>query len=243
MTTLRVGTWNVEYALGVERNARRAAILRDADADIWALTETHDELDLSSTHAAVSTLQRPSGRVGGRWTTIWTRCPVLAAPAVADPIRTVAALLDTPFGPVLVYGTVMPWGNDAGPDPKSPSTRWTEQGRVLPEQVAEWARLRGQHPGAALVVAGDFNMNLGGKHHYGTLRGRVTLREGSSKNGLFCATETERVPSGALRDPPIDHVAVPACWEGRTTVAAAWEGRAPDGVKLSDHSGLVVEVR
>ncbi len=243
MSTFRIGTWNVEYAAGAPRNVRRAATLSDSDAHVWVLTETHDELDLSASHTAVSTEQRPTGRRGGRWTTIWSRFPVLATPAVTDPIRTVAALLDTPLGQVLVYGTVMPWGNDSGPDPKQPARGWTEQDRVLPEQIADWARLRAEHPDASLVVAGDFNMNLGGKHYYGTARGRTVLRDGLAKSGLFCATETERLPPGWLQHPPIDHVAVPAVWEPRTGVVAAWEGTAADGVKLSDHSGLVVEVR
>lgn len=243
MTTLRIGTWNVEYAAGAVRNARRAEILRDAEADVWVLTETHDELDLSATHTQVSTEQRPTGRRGGRWTTIWSRFPVLATPAVSDTARTVAALLDSPLGRLLVYGTVMPWGNDSGPEPDAPARGWAEQDRVLPEQIAEWVLLRARYPDAALVVAGDFNMNLGGKHYYGTPRGRVTLREGLAKNGLFCATETERLRPGLLRYPPIDHVAVPAAWEGRTDVIAAWEGTTVDGLKLSDHSGLVVELR
>jgi endonuclease/exonuclease/phosphatase family metal-dependent hydrolase len=161
---------------------------------------------------------------------------------LVDPVRTVAALVESPLGRLLVYGTVMPWCNDAGPNPDAPARGWTEQDRVLPEQIAEWEQLRARHAEEALVVAGDFNMNLGGKHHYGTARGRSRLREGLAKNGLFCATETDRLPVGALRFPPIDHVAVPASWDGRTSVVAAWEGTSADGVRLSDHSGLVVEV-
>ena len=39
---------------------------------------------------------------------------------------------------------------------------------------------------------------------------------------------------------PVDHVLRPMAWEARTVIAAAWEDNAPDGMKLSDHSGLVV---
>ncbi len=45
---MRIGTWNVEYPAGKDRNPLRLARLKAANADIWVLTETHDELDRSS---------------------------------------------------------------------------------------------------------------------------------------------------------------------------------------------------
>lgn len=242
MTTLRIGTWNVEYAAAATKNAARLARLRAEDADVWVLTETHDDLDLSRTHTPVRSVQRPTGRAGGRWTTVWSRGPVLQRLDVDDPIRTVAALVESAAGRLVVYGTVLPWHADLGPDPARPAKAWTEQDRVLPRQIAEWRRLGERYPGLPLVVAGDLNMNLGGKHHYGTARGRARLREGLAELGLVCATETERLPEGWLRYPPIDHVLVPAAWGPRTRVVSAWEGTTAAGVRLSDHSGLVVEV-
>lgn len=238
---MRIGTWNVEYAAGADKNRLRFDRLNDEKADIWVLTETHDDLNLSETHRAVSTVQRPTGRAGGRWTTIWTRWAVREVVAVDDPVRTTAALIDAPSGPLLVYGTVLPWGTDPGPT--GGARGWTEMDRVLPLQLAEWRRLRARYPEAALVVAGDFNVNLGGPHYYGTERARKVLRAGLEELQLGCATESDRVPSGALVHPPIDHIVVPAAWLPRTTVSSAWEGRDPHGRGLSDHSGLVVEVQ
>lgn len=236
---LRLATWNVEYAAGAAKNAARLGRVRSENADIWVLTETHDELSLLPTHGSVTTVQRPTGRRGGRWTAIWSRWP-LAGVVVDHPVRTVAALVAAPAGALLVYGTVLPWGADPGPDPVNPAKGWSEMDRVLPLQLAEWRRLKATHPGVPLVVAGDLNMNLGGPHYYGTKRCRETLLAGIEDLGLACATITERVPAGALRYPPIDHVLVPSSWS--TRVASAWEGTTPQGTRLSDHSGLVVEV-
>lgn len=161
---------------------------------------------------------------------------------VEDPVCTVAAVVEGPRGPLLVYGTVMPWGSDPGPDLANPARGWTEQDRVLRLQVAEWQDLQRRYPEVALVVAGDLNMNLGGKHYYGTARGRATLQAGLDRAGLACATEWERVPEGTLRHPPIDHVLVPEAWIAGSRVVSAWEGTTPDGVRLSDHSGLVISV-
>ena len=238
---MRIGTWNVEYAKGVERNELRLARLRAERADIWVLTETHDDLDLSDTHTAISTPKRPTGRPGARWTTIWSRWPVIQRIDVGDPIRTVAAILDCPSGRMAVYGTVLPWGSDPGPgDP--PAKGWTEQDRVLPIQLAEWRAIQAAYSDVPLVVAGDLNMSLGGKHYYGTARGRTALREGLTDIGLACATEYERLPPDALQHSPIDHLIVPEEWLPRTRVVAAWEGKSGTERKLSDHSGLVVEV-
>lgn len=235
---MRIGTWNVEYAAGATKNAARLARLRSADADVWVLTETHDDLDLLPSHQRASTPQRPTGRAGGRWTTIWSRWPIARRLDTADPVRTVLVELRTPSGPLLVYGTVLPWANDAGPDATTPAKGWTEMDRVLPIQTAEWRALRESHPGVPLVVAGDLNMNLGGPHYYGTTRCRSALRGALSALGMSCATTHDRIPPRTLRDPPIDHVLVPGEWA--TRVVSAWEGTQA-GVRLSDHSGLVVE--
>jgi endonuclease/exonuclease/phosphatase family metal-dependent hydrolase len=48
--------------------------------------------------------------------------------------------------------------------------------------------------------------------------------------------------SGMLRHSPIDHVLLSKDLADRIEVTDAWEGTTPDGAKLSDHSGLVVEV-
>jgi len=239
---LTVGTWNVEYAAGADRNALRLARLQQVPADIWVLTETHDDLDLSETHVAVSTEQRPTGRAGGRWTTIWSRQKVLARIEVRDPVRTVAALVQTSMGPVAVYGTVLPWHSDPGPG-EHRAKNWTEQDRVLQIQLAEWRAIRADlGPDVPLIVAGDLNMSLGGPRYYGTKRGEAALREGLAELGLGCATEYDRLAPGALQHSPIDHIVVPEPWLPRTRIAAAWEGTNEAGRKLSDHSGLVVEV-
>ena len=240
-SSLRLGTWNVEYAAGAARNLLRLERLLEVPADIWVLTETHDDLDLSATHTAVSTAQRPTGRTGGRWTTIWTRWPVLQRIPVGDPIRTVAALLDTPQGPLAVYGTVLPWHTDPGPS-GSKVKSWSEQDRVLLLQLAEWRCIQELFAGVPLVVAGDINMNLGGKHYYGTKRGRQALRTGLAELGLACATEYERLAEGMLEHSPIDHIIVPEDWLDRSHIADAWEGVNSDRIKLSDHSGLLVQI-
>ena len=238
---MRIGTWNVEYAKGAEKNARRRRRIREMNCDVWVLTETHDELDLGADYTAVSTTPRLTKREGSTWTTIWSRLPVVKTIAVEDSNRTVAALLDSPVGPLLVFGTVLPWHTDLGAS--GDGKNWSEFYRVVPLQSREWSNLVATHPGVALCVAGDLNTNLGGPHYYGTTKGRAMLRVGLKEASLVCATETERVPAGLLEHGPIDHICVSERFARGATVVDAWPGNDEDGLRLSDHSGLVVEIR
>lgn len=237
---LRVGTWNVQYARGVAKNQQRLAHLQALEAHVWVLTETHDDLDLSATHEAVHSDQRYL-TPGGRWTTIWTSLPVLERLHTGDPHRCVAVRLDGgAAGEVVVYGTVLPWNTDAGPDPERPAKGWSEFYRVAPVQAAEWRVLRRRHPEATLVVAGDLNQDLGGRHYYGTKAGRTLLTSELASAGLSCLTTTSSFVPGVLEHPPIDHVcAAPGAGRSLRVSVDGWD-RTVDGTSLSDHGGVLV---
>jgi endonuclease/exonuclease/phosphatase family metal-dependent hydrolase len=239
---MRIGTWNVEYAAGAEKNAKRIEIIRSNPADIWVLTETHDDLDLSPTHSPVHSHQRPTGRPGARWVSIWTSFEVLHRIDVIDTERTVAAMLNTPFGDMVVYGTVLPWHSDRGKHPPDVKVaNWSEHHREIPRQATEWAMLRDRYPASLLCVAGDLNTDIGGEHYYGTKLGRSLLVEGMETSRLTCVTSTDRITPGQLAQPPIDHILMSLQSRQRAVVAATWEG-TQDEVRLSDHSGLVVQI-
>lgn len=236
---MRIGTWNVEYALPKRLDALRT-VLCDNRADIWILTETHD--DLAPPGCAFVVHSRPRAqngsrlRPGSRWVSIWSAYPILEQIALdgADHERTVIALLDVgASAPMLVYGTVLPWKGDRG------KFDWSEHHRVIPEQCEEWRILRRRHPDAALCVAGDYNTDMRSGGYYGTCKGIADLGAGLADCGLFCATTLEQVAAGLLQHPPIDHIALPAAWRSKTKVVAAWPSNK--GI-LSDHSGLVVSI-
>lgn len=244
---LRIGTWNVEYADVAATNARRADVLSDHPADIWVLTETHDDLRPPEAHHAAHSLPRPryGARVrgGSRWTSIWSRFPCEPADvALSDPERTVAARMVTPLGTIVVYGTVMPWNGDKGRMGERVDARgWSEFHRVVPQQIAEWRALRRRYPDAALCVAGDFNVDMGAGAYYGSRDAIGLLRDGLSSCALTCVSEPSRFPVGQLAYPPIDHIALPSACADRARVTVAWEGRV-GSPRLSDHSGFVVTV-
>ena len=235
---LRIGTWNVEHA-SPAKNPHRLERLRAADADIWVLTETQDALDLGSSYHAVHSEPRPKKPSPARWVSIWSKHPIIQRVPVREPIRTVAALCHTPLGNLLVYGTVMPWSEDRGP---AGTASWgAERLRVVPEQAAEWKAMWDRFPDAAICVAGDFNIHIGGGL-CGTRKGQRLLHDGLSAAGLACVTGTDRIREGKLPKPHVDHICLPEAWAQRSRVVEAWPGTV-DGVRLSDHSAVVVQVQ
>lgn len=243
MSELRVGTWNVQYARGMEKNQRRRDFLASKEAQVWVLTETHDDLDLSASHEPVHSDQRYSAP-GGRWTTIWTSLPLIERLPTSDPRRCVAVRLDAgDAGEVIVYGTVLPWNGDVGPGKDSAAKGWEEFPRVVPGQGREWASLRERFPEATLIVAGDLNQDLGGKHYYGTKACRALLNTELTRANLVCLTTTDRFDAETLQHPPIDHVcAGPGQGRDFTTDVDGWNS-VVDGAKLSDHGGVLVTFR
>ena len=169
--------------------------------------------------------------MGGRWTTIWTKWPIVERIETRDPTRTLAVHVDAAGCSVIVYGTVLPWLNDAGSSREA--TGWTEFARVTPLQGEEWTRLRVEHPHAVVIVAGDLNQNLGGPHHYGTNSGRALLRNELAGADLVCLTDADRMIPGTLARPPIDHVCVgvPAGSKLTSELVTGWEG-GQGGVRL-----------
>lgn len=237
---LRLGTWNLERARGSRRRERQLAVLRDREADIWILTETDDAVDLRSTHVPVHSSPRPDAADGERWVTIWSRYPVAELVATCDASRTVAAEVAGPTGPLLIYGTVLPWHSDRGQDPE-PAPNWSEHHRLIPEQGGEWRKLAARRPNTPLIVAGDLNTQLGGSRYYGTARGQALLRVELLGAGLVCLTEAGVATDALVSHPLIDHICVSG-WSVATAVIEAWEGTTVDGMRLSDHSGAVATV-
>jgi hypothetical protein len=243
---MRIGTWNVEYALKAGSNLRRRKVLERHKADIWVLTETRDTLRPLGQFQPAHSRQRPyygkSVKLRSRWVSIWSRFPIIARPRCDDPERTTAAIVRSPLGNVLIYGTVMPWKDDKGRCGELKDAKgWTEHHRVLPLQIAEWKRLANRYAATRICVAGDFNTDMGTGFYYGTKQGIALVENGLCSVRCHCLTAPNRTFRTKLANLPIDHIAGPRTWAPRCRVVASWEGRI-GRPRLSDHSGLVVEV-
>jgi hypothetical protein len=240
---VRIGVWNLECVSFKDRNPARLDFLRNHDADIWVLTETHTEIDLSSSHPhSVHSRRRERSRNDMYWVSIWSRFPVVEAVNEPD-VRSAIALLDTPIGRLLVYGTVWPWHSDTGEHPGDPAwTNWLRQAPVIMQQASHWQQLRADWPDSILCVAGDLNMTFGGPNSYYSREGRLEAALAMQAHDLVCTTAWPRLPQGTLETSPIDHVLLPHEWAMRTSVCETWPGHPRQPDRLSDHSGLIVQI-
>jgi len=246
---MRIATWNLERPrlTSTRRIPGQLAQIARIDADVWVLTETSDAIELTSTHphrVASATLDR-AGATRENWVTIWSRYP-LTQIALQTGAITVCAAVDTPDRPTIVYGTVLPYTGDPGPD--GTSRGWAEFLRVVPLQAAEWTRLRAAHPDHRFCVAGDFNQSRDrrrwdGREWCGTRATRTALDEGLAAAGLVSATDADFVERGMLTTRSnIDHVALDEASSARVPGVGAWEAGQGDGQRLSDHNGVWVDI-
>lgn len=249
---LRIGTWNLDHARALtretgrsaDRDEDRVALIDRFDCDVVVLTETHDRIrPLRSDFTAVHSDPRPYCPNGERWTTIWTRLPVMRRLRTVDPLRTVAAVVEHECGPVLVFGNVLPWHADVGDGRMEPSPRhWEEHRRVVAEQTAEWISLAEQNPDARMVIAGDWNTDLlAGSglatYTYGLVAETDLLLSTAADLGLDVATR-HRADPGPERPWLIDHIAAgPRLTKVETAPAVSREGN-----RLSDQPFVCIEV-
>lgn len=91
----------------------------------------------------------------------------------------------------MVHGSVLPRVNDRGDDGQ---TRMCKRHyREIERQSEQRRELRGQYPGTAMVVAGDFNQDRDGSGWYGTHPGRDLLTEAFEAADLACVTTRDVV--------------------------------------------------
>lgn len=240
---MRIGTWNVEYGRG-SRNSDRLAILRDRDAAIWVLTETCADLDLGATHPhAMSTFPRTVRQFGSQsvWVTIWSKYPMVRTISVPDPRRMVAAIFDSPAGPLAVAGIVLPWHCDVGDRPPDPRPRnWEEHRRVLRDEVPELLEiLRGQSA-AGRILAGDFNTDFQPPHSYGLKVERAALLALLTDAAFTCHTGSMLYPPPGSNRTLIDHICSDLESIGEVET---WSGDDGEKPRLSDHPGVVVTLK
>ena len=219
--------------------------MKAIDADIWVLTETCESITPGADYVGVATSGSDRKQSPGeQWTMIWSRLPVLSEEPTSDPIRTVCARVMTKqSGPMLVFGTVLPWRTDQRWLPHRGGAAFQQ---ALQTQEDDWQRLRQTYPQDLLCVAGDFNQELGSGTYAGSKLGQTALRQALSNVSLICLTGDEADPvakqTGNVRR-NIDHICIDTrCGDSSCVRLGAWPKDASELKGLSDHFGIWVDV-
>lgn len=243
-TEMKIANWNLERALPSQTRANTIRErMSEVDADIWILTETHEELSPGVGFSGVFSGEpdQPS-KIGERWVGIWSRHRTEPLGAfVSDGARCAAARISIPNSrDIIVFGCVLPWVGSAWRDTGSEHGAFDA---ALHLYLVDWRRLRSANPDAVFVAAGDFNQDLAERHYYGSKRQRLLLESALESAGLTALTGGDGDPIARDSSPCacIDHICIsnePTLPVKRTT---RWPDLPAPDKRISDHFGVAVE--
>ena len=214
------------------------------DADIWFLTETHRDIEPTEEFFSCfsGTPDRPSPE-GERWAGIWSRWPIERLDSYSsDSARcAVARIASSPFGELILFGTVLPWTNAWRGIPGVGGQAFEA---ALALQKRDWLCLKQDFPNATLILAGDFNQDLAHSHYYGSRRKRSLLENALAEANLIALTSGGNDPIARDSAPMacIDHICISAGSGLVLDSTTRWPNSARPIPGLSDHFGVSVKL-
>jgi hypothetical protein len=211
-------------------------------ADLWVLTESRTTISpedrFQAVHSLPDSFHRPDH--DERWCSLWSRWPLTPIPTRDTP-WSATALVRSPLGDLIIYGTVLPYHAQPPRASGFGVQQWGEFFREVHLQAEDWGHLRRDFPGIPLVVAGDLNQSLDGARWYGTKSTRQALLDALRGADLRCVTAEDMVACGKLRRHHlVDHVCVTGDLDRESLVC--WEPVAADRTRMSDHPGVLVRL-
>lgn len=215
---MKIATWNLER-LKKNRNEALLSKLSELDADILILTETDSKINLGEKYSSISTENLSNGYDGITYknsenrTTIWTKFKIEKQLKTYDNYTSVCASIQTPFGLLNVYGTIIGVFGGKG-------ERFQND---LKSQSLDFENLSGK-----ICLAGDFNIALSG-FAYPSHKSRKEINQTFEKLNLKCLT-SEIIDN-------VDHIAISKSFiENRKTSIEIWN----EDKILSDHIGICI---
>ena len=160
--TVRIGTWNVEWAApGGERGVRVAAALKKPGCDILCVTEGCGDILPGGGHTIDAGPDCGYGHEEPRRNVlIWSRQPWAAVDIGSSGTlpagRLVAGITLTALGPLTVVGVCIPWRNAHVRSGRRDRSQWQEHEAWL----AGFESLPYRHAKRRTVVLGDFNQRI-----------------------------------------------------------------------------------
>lgn len=255
---MRIATWNLERpsARKIEKIKALKKQMSLVEADIWILTETNScvspgpEFKWQRSSTPITGPERYAE--GENRTTIWSRLPLSETDIEShDPETAVCAEVEHAGRLMLVYGTIIPYQHAGTRYPYRfeganvcGKKCWELHYESIGNHSVDWQRLRDRFPNHQTVVAGDLNQNRGGRHWYGTKKGRELLGHALVEAKMTCVTEGEiQSMDGSQLSPAIDHLCLD---HGLATLDNTVRGWLPErprkGKAFSDHAGVYVNI-
>ena len=222
---MKIATWNVERpnASSIERNSEIIQALKEVNADILILTETHSLINPGEQYTPYSSEPLPNlkdsiaYKPGENRTTIWSKYPAIRRLETSDSSTSVCVSVETPLGDLNIYGTVI-------------GVLGNREKSFLPDlknQILDWRRISGS---GNICIAGDFNVTFSDNYYF-TKDGRAQILD------CFAYLKINNLTSSVSEN--IDHIAISESFlKTSKTTTRIWN----QDKKLSDHIGVCVSL-
>ena len=202
----KIATWNVERPKKeTEKTALVIEKIKDVNADILVLTESAFSISLTELYPFSVHSLAYERTPEEHWVSIFSKWEITKQIETFDNFRTACAVVETPFGKVIVFGTIIPY-HQAGVSGVRYGClgykQWEYHEKDLHQQAKEWGRILEQE-GLPILVMGDFNQSRYNNQGYGTEKVRQILSDYLSQLDLTCITECDL--SSFLHIDPIKH--------------------------------------
>lgn len=248
---IRIATWNIDRAKSPAPIREKIATIAP---DLLVLTEASNHIDLGPEYGCLKS-EEFERYEGHPWITIWTKWRILELIPTFNSFRTACCLVDSPLGPLIVYGTIIPYhmaGVSGNRYPETGKRAWQMHVEDITLQSRDWERIRSDFRDIPMIVAGDFNQTRDGNgRSYGTSEGRKSLSSELLRNKMVCMTELDFAATGHINQHPktaktrrnIDHICLSDELSSKYRIeAGAWDNFTPEGKLMSDHNGVYIDL-
>lgn len=216
---MKILTWNLERPK--KANQEILDKLAELDADILILTETNSAINPGEKYSFVATKSLEKGfdgidyKIGENRTTIWSKYQIEREQKTYDNFTSVCVEIETEFGLLKVYGTIIGVFGGIGERFKFD----------LENQIKDFENL-----GSSFCVAGDFNVTFSGRV-YPSHDARNKL------NSIFDKLELENLTSEIENN--VDHIVLSRKFlSNKKWKTEIWN----EDKKLSDHIGICLSI-
>ena len=142
----RIATWNLNRPNpnSAAKNSARKEKLRRIDAHLWVLTETHSCIEIEGFASLPSVPETGYHRAGESYATIWSHWPIVSNVPTFSPNFAVCAEVHSPFGPMLMYGSIITYAMDGVHN--NGARRWERHRESIRHHRKDWVELRRKFP-------------------------------------------------------------------------------------------------
>lgn len=249
----KIANWNLERPKSETKKTKLAIEkILEINADIIVLTETSKSVDLREFYPFQISTKSYERTPDEQWVTIWSKWEILKQIETFDNFRTVSGTIKSPFGDIIVFGTIIPYHQAGVSGIRYGNLNykiWEYHEKDLYAQSENWKKLI-ENEKLPLFVIGDFNQTRFNNQGYGTVRVREILTNLLKEIDLECVTEIDFSEKYLTEDPikkkirnNIDHICVSKSLlkKMNNIEVGAWNNFTENGEYMSDHNGVYIE--